>query len=97
MESRKHQKDVERLARRVLKLVGKLDHVAKSDFEAVLNEITSHVHRMTGIGLRTIRELTPKVLNDLPKEYGKLNPDDRSWEVMTAFLYLKYLQLLGKL
>ena len=40
---------------------------------------------------------SPKVISDMPNEYGQLPKDARSWELMIGYLYAKYLKELGRL
>ena len=97
MSDRKHTRETEMVVKRVLKTAAKYDSIGKAEFEAVLNEVMQQVQKNTGIEPDEIAQMTDKVIEDMPKEYGQLSEADRSWEAMIAYLYNKYLKELGVL
>ena len=44
-----------------------------------------------------IVEKTHTVLEALPTEYGRQSEEQKSWEALIGFLYVKYLKELGRL
>jgi len=66
-------------------------------FEAILQLTMQQVKKNTGVRMKKITQITRKVIEDLPREYGQLSEADRSWETFIAYLYSKYLKELGKL
>ena len=69
--------------------------VEKEDFEELLNIITLQVSRNRRVDIQQVAATTDQVIADLPKEYGQLDEEQRSWEALIAFLYLKYQMVLG--
>ena len=82
---------------RVLPLVPKDRAVGKSDFQAILDEVLTCLHRNRKISIDTMAEKTTKVLSDMPNEYGQIPEDAKSWETFIGYLYAKYLKELGQL
>jgi hypothetical protein len=80
----------------VLPLVRRHAAIGKKEFEAIHAEILRCVHERTGVSLRAIALKTDVVLRALPSEYGRLPPEQRSWEALIGYLYVKYLDELGK-
>ena len=97
MSDRKHTRETEMVVKRVLKTAAKYDSIGKAEFEAVLNEVMQQVQENTGIEPDEIAQMTDKVIEDMPKEYGQLSEADRSWEAMITYLYNKYRKELGVL
>jgi len=69
--------------------------VEKEDFEELLNIIILQVSRNRRVDIQQVAATTDQVIADLPKEYGQLDEEQRSWEALIAFLYLKYQMVLG--
>jgi hypothetical protein len=97
MSDRDQVQETEQVVRRVMKTVQKYDRIGKAEFEEVLHKVVQQVHKNTGIDMARIAEATPTVINDMPREYGQLSSEQRSWEAMIGYLYAKYLQVLGAL
>jgi len=95
MKDRKQTRETEKVVNRVMKTVETFDQLGKSEFEIVLGKITQQVERNTKADPDRIAAVTPKILDDLPNEYGQLGDEARSWEAMIAYLYGKYLKELG--
>ena len=91
------QHEIENVVTRVLPLIPKDKAVEKSEFQAILNEILACVHENTKISMDAIAQKTTKVISDLPKEYGRLPADAKSWETFIGYLYGKYLKELKML
>lgn len=97
MSDRNQVRETEQVVRRVMKTVEKYDRIGKSEFEDILHKVVQQVHRNTGIDMARVARATPTVINDMPREYGQLNIEQRSWEAMLGYLYAKHLQVLGVL
>jgi hypothetical protein len=97
MKQDKLQDDIDRVVRRVRPLVPKDKAVQKSEFKVLLDEILTCLNEDTQIDIDVIAQKTPKVITDLPNEYGQLPKDARSWEVVIGYLYAKYLKELGRM
>ena len=97
MNERKLRRQTERVVAKMLKFVEKQDNIGKGDFEAILDRIIQYVHKNTGVEIQVIAQKTGKVIQDLPKEYDRLDEDAKSGEALIAYLYIKYLQELGLL
>ena len=97
MTNRKQLRETEKVIRRVKKKVEKIDHIGKAQFEEILDKIIEQVHKNTGTEMARIDEATPTVLTDLPKEYGQVPEEFRSWDALIGYLYGKYLKVLGLL
>ncbi len=95
MRRKKPERELKRMLKRVLPLAPTDRPVAKADFETILAEVMACVHEKTSAPAEQLKQLTPKVLADMPNEYGGLPAADRSWEVLIAYLYAKYLRELG--
>jgi len=89
--------ETEQVVKRVLRTAAKYDNIGKAEFEAILQKVTQQVRRNTGIEPDKISQTTPKVLEDMPNEYGHLSEADRTWEALIGYLYNKYLKELGVL
>jgi len=94
---RKLQDEIDAVLTRVLPLVPKDKAIEKKQFEVILNEILTCLHENTKIDIDVIAQKTPKVITDVPNEFGQLPEDARSWELMIGYLYAKYLKELGRL
>ncbi len=88
-------RDMEQVVRRVMKTVTKYDKIGKAEFEAVLREVVHEVQKRTGFDRARVAAATPKVIDEMPREYGQLSSEERSWEAMIGYLYAKHLQVLG--
>ena len=97
MSERKHLREADQVIRRVMKIVEKSDHIGKAEFEKILRKVAQQVHKNTGIEPAQIAEATHTVIEDLPQEYGQLSDEQRSWEALIGYLYLKHLKVLGVL
>ena len=97
MSDRNQVRETEQVVRRVMQTVQKYDRIGKAEFEDVLHRVVQQVHKNTGIDMVRIAEATPAVIDDMPREYGQLNHEQRSWEAMIGYLYAKYLQVLAAL
>lgn len=97
MNERNRRREIEKVVRKVLKLVHSYDTIGKKEFEVILYKIIEHAHKNTGIAMEIITQKTDKILQDIPNEYGKLSEDIKSWEAMIVYLYAKYLNELGTL
>jgi hypothetical protein len=95
MTDRDQRRQMELVVRRVMKTAQKYDQIGKPEFESILDLLQRQVRKNTGIEMDVIRTKTAKVLSDLPKEYGQINKASRSWELLIAYLYGKYLTELG--
>jgi hypothetical protein len=93
--SKSPERELRRVVNRVIRLVPTGRQVVKAEFEAIHAEVVACVREKTGASLERLRALTAKVLRDLPKEYGQLNEQDRSWPALISYLYIKYLRELG--
>lgn len=90
-------RDMEQVVRRVMKSVAKYDKIGKAEFEAILGEVVHEVQKSTGFDRARVAAATPKVIDDIPREYGQLSDEQRSWDAMIGYLYAKHLQVLGVL
>jgi hypothetical protein len=97
MSERKRLRETDQVVRRVMKIVEKSDHIGKAEFEKMLRKIAQEVHKNTGMEPAQIAEATQTAINDLPHEYGQLTDEQRSWEALIGYLYLKHLKVLGVL
>lgn len=77
--------------------VEEYDHIGKAEFEEILHKLVQQVHKNTGIDMARVAGATPTVISDMPREYGQLSNEQRSWEAMIGYLYAKHLQVLGVL
>jgi hypothetical protein len=97
MDERQMKRDTERVIREVLKLVEKQDAVGKQEFEAVNRKIMEFVSQNAGVSMDQVIQKMRVVIQALPKEYGSLDENKKSWEALIAYLYMKYLKELGDL
>jgi hypothetical protein len=97
MNDRQQVRDMEQVVRRVMKTVEKYNSIGKAEFEQILRKVVQQVQKNTGLDLGRIAEATPTVIDDMPREYGQLSNEQRSWEAMIGYLYAKHLQVLGVL
>jgi hypothetical protein len=95
MRRRKLDRELQRVVDRVLRLVPVDRAVTKQDFEAINAEVLACVEEKTGASPEQLAALIPKVLADLPGEYGQLNESQRSWPALIVYLYAKYLKELA--
>lgn len=95
MKNRQHARDTEAVIRQVMKTVTEYDKIGKTEFETILHQIMEQVQKNTGMEPESIAQVTTRVIDDLPKEYGALSERQRSWEALIAYLYTKYLRELG--
>ena len=82
-------RQTEKVVNRVMKTAAKYNSIGKSEFETILQQIMQQVDRNTSDSPREIAAMTPRVIEDMPKEYGQLREEDRSMEAMIAYLYSK--------
>lgn len=80
-----------------MKTVEKYDQIGKAEFEAILGEIVHEVQKSTGFERARVAAATPTVIDDMPREYGQLSGEHKSWDAMIGYLYAKHLQVLGEL
>jgi len=78
-----------------MKTAEKFDHIGKEQFEIILDKVIHQVRKNSKIDQISIKALTPQVIEDMPREFGQLNQEERSTESLIAYLYNKYLQELG--
>jgi len=97
MSSRHRKREMEKVVTRVMETAEKYDQIGKKEFEDILHKIMQQVEKNTSADPDKIIEVTTKVIDDMPNEYGKLSEKDRSMESMIAYLYGKYLKELGVL
>ncbi|MGH7202622.1 MAG: hypothetical protein ACREJB_18590 [Planctomycetaceae bacterium] len=97
MSDRRQLRETEKVVSRVMKTAAKYENIGKTEFEAILHKIMQQVEKNTSANPDKIAEATPKVIEDMPNEYGQLSEEDRSMEAMIAYLYVKYLKELGLL
>lgn len=97
MSDRRQLREAEKVVSRVMKTAAQYDKIGKAEFEAILHKITQQVEKNTSADPDEIAAMTPKVIDDMPKEYGQLSEEHRSLEAMIAYLYGKYLKELGLL
>jgi hypothetical protein len=97
MKDRDHARDMEQVVHRVMKSVAKYDKIGKAEFEAILGEVVHEVQKRTGFDRARVAAATPTVIDDMPREYGQLSNEQRSWDAMIGYLYAKHLQVLGVL
>lgn len=95
MSDRELRREMERVVSRVMKTASQYDSIGKTEFEAILRKIMQQVEMNTRANPDRIVELTSKVIDDMPQEYGQLSEEDRSMESMIAYIYGKYLKELG--
>jgi hypothetical protein len=95
MRRKKPDRELQRVVKRVLPLVPADHQVGKAEFEEILAEVVDCVHEKTGVSREQLSQLTARVVDDLPNEYGRLAEDERSWPTLIAYLYSKYLRELG--
>jgi hypothetical protein len=95
MNDREERRETERVVRKVMRVVEKFDSIGKDEFSAINRKIIDYVHKNRGIPIDQVVSVMSKVMADLPKEYGLLDKEMRSWEAVIAYLYLKYLTELG--
>lgn len=88
---------MEKVVSRVMKTAAQYDQIGKKEFEAILHKIMQQVEKNTSADPDEIAEITPKVIDDMPNEYGQLSEENKSMEAMIAYLYGKYLKELGLL
>jgi hypothetical protein len=97
MEERRLRRETERVVKKMLRFMESYETIGKKEFETILDKVIDHVHRNTGLSRHVIGQKTQTVVQDLPREYGQLSEEARSWEAMIAYLYIKYLRELGVL
>jgi hypothetical protein len=97
VEERKIRRETQRVVHKILKRVQSYETIGKPEFEAILDQVIEQVHRNTGLSLEVIGQKTSTVVQALPREYGPLPEEVRSWEAMLTYLYIKYLRELGVL
>lgn len=95
VEERQLRRDTDKVVRKVMRLVEKQPAIGKAEFEAINLKVMQYVHKATGISPGEISAKMPKVIQDMPNEYGRLEEGLKGWEALIAYLYLKYLTELG--
>ena len=90
------ERETDHVVKRVLRLARKHSNIGKKEFETIHAEIQQCLHENTGISMDTIAEKKDTVLEALPNEYGRLPEEQRSWEALAAYLYVRYLKELGR-
>jgi hypothetical protein len=96
MNEEKLQRETDQVVKRVLPLVYKHTSIGKKDFEGIHAEIMKCLHENTGTSIDAIAEKKNTVLEALPTEYGRLSEEQRSWEALIGYLYVKSLKELGR-
>ena len=91
------EREINQVIKRVLPLVHKHTNIGKKEFEDIHAEILQCLHENTGIGVSAIAEKMHTVLEALPSEYGRLPEEQKSWEVLIGYLYVKYLKELDRM
>jgi len=94
MIDRRQIREMEKVVSRVMQTAAKYDNIGKAEFETILRKTMEQVQKNYGSNLDEIAAMTPKVIADMPNEYGQLREEDRSMEAMIAYLYGKYLKEL---
>ena len=97
MKQGKLEREIRQVVQRILPLARKHPCIGKKEFEEIHAEIIKCLHENTKAGMDLITQKTDLVLRDLPNEYGVLPAEQRSWEALIGYLYVKYLKELGKL
>ena len=97
MNDRRQLREIEKVVSRVMKTASQYDKIGKAEFETILHKIMQQVEKNTTADPDEIAAKTPKVIEDMPNEYGQLSEEDRSMEAIIAYLYGKYLKELGLL
>ncbi len=90
------KRETDQVVERVLPLVHKHTSIGKKEFEDILTEIMQCLHENTGTSIDAIAEKMHTVLEALPTEYGRLPEEQRSWEALIGYLYVKNLKELGR-
>ncbi|HEY9818053.1 MAG TPA: hypothetical protein V6D20_19950 [Candidatus Obscuribacterales bacterium] len=93
--SRNAIRELDRVVAKVIKTVESAQTVEKETFERLLDGIILQVARNRRLDISQVALVTDQVIADMPQEYGQLADELKSWETLTAFLYLKYQQVLG--
>lgn len=91
------EREIGQVVQRILPLTRKHPSIGKKEFEEIHAEIIKYLHENTKKGIGLITQKTNRVLRNLPNEYGALPEEQRSWEALIGYLYVKYLKELGKL
>jgi len=97
MNEKNLEREIDQVVKRVLRLACKHSNINKKEFEGIHSEILQCLHENTGINMDTIVEKMDTVLNALSNEYGRLPEEQRYWEALIAYLYVRYLKELGRL
>lgn len=95
MNHDKRLEETERVVARIMKTVESFDRIGKSEFETILRLVIQEVENNSGAEVD--QTTTNRVIEDLPNEFGQLPEAVRTHESMIAYLYTKYLQVLGVL
>lgn len=95
MSERNKATETEKVVERVMRKVNSFDNIGKNEFEDILSDIMQEVENNTNYKPEDILSKAPKVIEDMPKEYGQLSESERSWEAMIDWIYNKYLRELG--
>ncbi len=66
MDARKIRRETQRVVHKILRLVESYDTIGKTEFETILDQVTEHVHRNTGLSIEVIGQKTPTVVQALP-------------------------------
>ena len=97
MNGKNLEREIDQVVKRVLRLARKHSNINKKEFEGIHDEIQRCLHENTRISMDAIAEKMDVVLGALPNEYGRLPEEQRSWEALITYLYVKYLKELGRL
>ena len=92
---RNAMRELDRVVSKVIKTVDAADAMDKQTFERLLDGIILQVAKNRRMDINQVAIATDQVVADMPKEYGQLADEMKSWETCIAFLYLKYQQVLG--
>jgi hypothetical protein len=90
------KREIDHVVRRVLRLVHKHTSIGKKEFESIHAEILQCLHENTGTSKDAIVEKMHTVLEAFSIKYGRLSEEQRSWEALIEYLYVKYLKELGR-
>ena len=97
MNGKNLEREIDQVVKRVLRLARKHSNINKKEFEGIHAEIQRCLHENTRISMDAIAEKMDVVLGALSNEYGRLPEEQRSWEALIAYLYVRYLKELGRL
>lgn len=95
MQDHERVREMERAVRRVMKAVETYESIGKSEFEDILNKVIDEVQLSTGIDRGRVAAITPKVIDDMLRQFGPVSDEQRSWDALIGYLYTKHMRALG--